>query len=98
MRDAGLDVQGCAGLVLLALVGEVALYDVKHFGDVLVQVRRDDRAGLHREMQHHGTQRVVCVADRQSDVAFAREWKTIRLDLTVRYFLVDHDMLRCSLG
>ena len=41
------------------------------------------------------SQRVVRVADRQRDVALTREGETIRHDLAVQYFLIDHDTLRC---
>ena len=55
VRGAGLDVQRRAGQVPLALVGEIALNDVEHFSNVLVQMRRNNRARLHREMQHYWT-------------------------------------------
>src|SRR5262249_29161731 len=66
---------------------------VEDFGNVLMEVRRDDCAGLHHEVQHDGPELIVGVADRERDVALAGEGKTIRLDLAVEDFLIDHRAL-----
>jgi hypothetical protein len=52
---------------------------------------RNDRAGAHTDVQHHRPQRVIRVADPQRDVALTGEGEAIRLELTVDYFLIDHD-------
>src|SRR5215813_9250414 len=88
---AGLEMQRSAGLVLLALVGEIALSHIECLGHAFVEMRRNDRAWFHSDVQHHWPQRVICVADLQRDVALTREWEAIRLELTVDYFLIDHD-------
>src|SRR5215468_7053128 len=91
MYVAGLEMQRTASLVLLTLVGEVALDDIKRLGHALVAMCGNDRARLHREVQHYRTERVVRVADRQRNVTFTGEWETIPLKLTVKHFLIDHD-------
>src|SRR6516225_2641005 len=83
--------QRSAGLVLLALVGEIALSHIERLGHAFVEMRRNDRAWFHSDVQHHWPQRVICVADLQRDVALTREWEAIGLELTVDYFLIDHD-------
>src|SRR5262245_59119328 len=83
--------QRSAGRVLLALVDEVALNHIERLGHAFVEMCRSDRAGAHSDVQHYRPQRVVRVADRQRDVALAWEGETIRLELTVEYFLIDHD-------
>src|SRR5215472_7797706 len=83
--------QRSAGLVLLALVGEVALGHLQCFGHAFMEMRRDSRAGVHNDVQHYGPQSVIRVSDTQRDVAFTGEGETIRLELTVEYFLIDHD-------
>src|SRR5215510_9633672 len=88
---AGLEMQRSAGLVLLALVGEVALGHIECFGHALMQMRRNGRAGVHNDVQHYRPQSVIRVSDTQRDVAFTGEGETIRLELTVKYFLIDHD-------
>src|SRR5262245_23845963 len=88
---AGLEMQRSAGLVLLALVGEIALSHIECLGHAFVEMRRNDRAWFHSDVQHHWPQRVICVADLQRDVALTREWEAIGLELTVEYFLIDHD-------
>src|SRR5262249_48338032 len=52
---------------------------------------RNDRAGAHTDVQHDRPQRVIRVADPQRDVALTGERETIRLELIVEYFLIDHD-------
>src|SRR5262245_29180235 len=88
---AGLEMQRSAGLVLLALVDEIALSHIECLGHAFVEMRRNDRAWFHSDVQHHWPQRVICVADLQHDVALTREWEAIGLELTVEYFLIDHD-------
>src|SRR5262252_4164479 len=83
--------QRSAGLVLLALVGEVALGHIQCFGHAFMEMRRNGRAGVHNDVQHYGPQSVIRVADTQRDVAFTGEGETIRPELTVEYFLIDHD-------
>src|SRR5262249_2088336 len=91
----GLEVQRSAGLVLLAFVGEIALNHIECFGHAFMQMCRNDRAGLHSDVQHHRPQRVVRVTDSQRDVALTLEGETIRLELTANYFLIDHDPISC---
>src|SRR5262245_15928387 len=88
---AGLEMQRSAGLVLLALVGEVALNHIERLSHAFVEVCRNDRAGFHSDVQHHWPQCVIRIADLQRDVALTREWETVGLELTVKYFLIDHD-------
>src|SRR6516162_9262350 len=88
---AGLEMQRSAGLVLLALVGEVALSHIERLGHAFVEMCRNDRAGAHTDVQHDRPQRVIRVADPQRDVALTGERETIRLELIVEYFLIDHD-------
>src|SRR6516225_112779 len=88
---AGLEMQRSAGLVLLALVGKVALDHIERLGHAFVEMCRNDRAGVHNDVQHHRPQRVIRVAHLQRDVALTGEGETIRLELTVEYFLIDHD-------
>src|SRR5262249_45755399 len=88
---ASLEMQRSAGLVLLALVGEVAVGHIECFRHAFMQMRRDARAGAHNDVQHYGPQSVIRVSDTQRDVAFTGEGETIRLELTVEYFLIDHD-------
>src|SRR5262249_52040834 len=83
--------QRSAGLVLLALVGEVALSHIERLGHAFVEMRRNDRAGAHTDVQHDRPQRVIRVADPQRDVALTGERETIRLELIVEHFLIDHD-------
>src|SRR6516164_11553112 len=52
---------------------------------------RNDCAGAHTDVQHNRPQRVIRVADPQRDVALTGEGEAIRLELTVDYFLIDHD-------
>src|SRR5262245_39747311 len=61
------------------------------FGHTFMEMRRDGRAGVHNDVQHYGPQSVIRVSDTQRDVAFAGEGETIRLELTFKYFLIDHD-------
>src|SRR5262249_37875490 len=49
----GLEMQRSAGLVLLAFVGEVALNHIECLGHAFMQMCRNDRAGLHSDVQHH---------------------------------------------
>ena len=88
---AGLEMQRSAGLVLLALIGEVALSHIECLGHAFMEMRRNGRAGVHNDVQHYGPQSVIRVADTQRDVAFTGEGETIRPELTVEYFLIDHD-------
>src|SRR5215467_758920 len=88
--------QRSAGLVLLALVGEVALSHIERLGHAFVEMRRNDRAGAHTDVQHDRPQRVIRVADPQRDVALTGERETIRLELIVEYFLIDHDTVSCA--
>src|SRR6516165_8750827 len=88
---AGLEMQRSAGLVLLALIGEVALSHIERLGHAFVEMCRNDRAGAHTDVQHDRPQRVIRVADPQRDIALTGERETIRLELTVDYFLIDHD-------
>src|SRR5215813_9823371 len=83
--------QRSAGLVLLAFVGKVALSHIERLGHAFVEMCRNDRAGVHTDVQHYRPQRVIRVADPQRDVALTGEGETIRLELTVDYFLIDHD-------
>src|SRR5215475_9171763 len=83
--------QRSAGRVLLALVGEAAVNHIERLGHTFVEMCRNDRAGAHSDVQHYRPQRVVRVTDRQRDVALAWEGETIRLELTVEYFLINHD-------
>src|SRR5262245_24827520 len=57
---------------------------------------RNDRAGAHTDVQHDRPQRVIRVADPQRDVALTGERETIRLELIVEYFLIDHDTVSCA--
>src|SRR5215469_18685279 len=50
---AGLEMQRSAGLVLLALVGEVALSHIERLGHAFVEMCRDDCAGVHTDVQHY---------------------------------------------
>ena len=93
---AGLEMQRSASLVLLALVGEVALSHIERLGHALVEMRRNDRAGAHTDVQHDRPQRVIRVADPQRDVALTGERETIRLELIVEYFLINHDTVSCA--
>jgi len=52
---ADLEMQRSTGLVLLALVDEVALNHVERLGHALVDMGRNDRLGLHDDVQHHRT-------------------------------------------
>src|SRR5262249_40360243 len=90
---AGLEMQRSAGLVLLALVGEVAVGHIESFRHALMQMRRNGRAGVHNDVQHYGPQSVIRVSDTQRDVALTGEGETIRLELTVEYLLIDHDVV-----
>src|SRR5262245_17544086 len=85
-----------AGLVLLALIGEVALGHIERLGHAFVEMCRNGRAGVHNYVQHDRAQRVVGVADSQRDVALTRERETIRLELIVEYFLINHDTVSCA--
>src|SRR5262249_1034348 len=92
---AGLEMQRSADLVLLALVGEVALDNIERLGHAFVKVRRNHRAGLHIDVQHYRPQRVIRIADPQRDVALTGEGEAICLELTVKYFVIDHDTGSC---
>src|SRR5215813_14943177 len=92
---AGLEMQRSAGLVLLALVREVALDNIERLGHAFVKMCWNHRAGLHTDVQHHWPQCVIRIADLQRDVALTREWETIGLELTVKYFLIDHGTDSC---
>src|SRR5215470_20254219 len=92
---ASLEMQRSTGLVLLALVGEVALNHIERLSHTFVEMCRNDRAGFHTDVQHYRPQRVIRVADAQSDVALTGKGETIRLELTVEYFLIDHDTGSC---
>src|SRR6516225_8776650 len=83
--------QRSAGLVLLALVGKVTLSHIERLGHAFVEMCRNHRAGVHSDVQHYRPKRVIRVADLQRDVALTGEGETIRLELTVKYFLIDHD-------
>src|SRR5215472_9670655 len=93
---AGLEMQRSAGLVLLALIGEVALSHIERLGHAFVEMCRNDRAGAHTDVQHDRPQRVIRVADPQRNVALTGERETIRLELIVEYFLIDHDTVSCA--
>src|SRR5262245_9649998 len=95
MSVAGLEMQRSASLVLLALIGEVALNNIKRLGHALVEMCRNDRAGFHTDMQYYRPQRVIRIADAQRDVALTGEGETIRLEVTLEYFLIDHDTGSC---
>src|SRR2546421_43750 len=82
----GFEMQRSAGLVLFALIGEVALGHIERLGHAFVEMCRNGRAGVHNYVQHDRAQRVVGVADSQRDVALTRERETIRLELIVEYF------------
>src|SRR5215467_4349143 len=86
---------GSFGLVILVLVVAVVLRDLECLGHVFVEMCRNDRAGLHTDVQHDRPQRVIRVADLQRDVALTGEGETIRLELTVKYFLIYHDTVSC---
>src|SRR6516165_4389163 len=88
---ARLEMQRSASLVLLALVGEVPLSHIERLGHAFVEMCRNDRAGVHNDVQHDRPQRVIRVAHLQRDVALTGEGETIRIELTVEYFLIDHD-------
>src|SRR5262249_46765745 len=92
---AGLEMQRSAGLVLLALVGEVAVGHIERFRHALMHMCRNGRAGVHNDVQHYGPQSVIRVSDTQRDVALTGEGETIRLELTVEYLLIDHDVVSC---
>src|SRR5262249_31260960 len=87
--------QRSAGLVLLALVGEVAVGHIERFRHALMHMCRNGRAGVHNDVQHYGPQSVIRVSDTQRDVALTGEGETIRLELTVEYLLIDHDVVSC---
>src|SRR5262249_41247566 len=87
--------QRSAGLILLALVAEVALNHIKRFRHAFVQMCRNDRTRLHDEVQHYRPQRVVRVAHCERDIALTGEGEPIGLELTLKYFLVDHDAISC---
>src|SRR6516162_3976434 len=87
--------QRSAGLVLLAFVGKVTLSHIERLGHAFVEMCRNDRAGVHTDVQHYRPQRVIRVADLQRDVALTGEGETIRLELTVKYFLIYHDTVSC---
>src|SRR5262249_16935762 len=65
-------------------------------GHAFVEMCRNDRAGAHTDVQHDRPQRVIRVADPQRDVALTGERETIRLELIVEYFLIDHDTVSCA--
>src|SRR6516165_1688171 len=88
---ARLEMQRSASLVLLALVGEVPLSHIERLGHAFVEMCRNDRAGVHNDVQHDRPQRVIRVAHLQRDVALTGEGETSRLELTVEYFLIGHD-------
>src|SRR5262249_27645444 len=90
--------QRSAGLVLLALVREVALNNIERLGHAFVKMCRNHRAGLHTDVQHYWPQRVIRIADPQRDVAFAGEGEAICLELTLKYFMIDHDTGSCLNG
>src|SRR5215475_13263714 len=92
---AGLEMQRSAGLVLLALVHEVALDNIERLGHAFVKMCRNHRARLHTDVQHYWSQRVIRVADPQCDVALTGKWEAICLELTVKYFMIDHDTGSC---
>ena len=54
----------------------------------IVSGKEHDRAGVHNDVQHDRPQRVIRVAHLQRDVALTGEGETIRLELTVEYFLI----------
>jgi len=86
---ANLEMQLSAGLVLLALVREIALNDVERVGHAFVKMCRNHRAGLHTDVQHYWPQRVIRIPDPQRYVALTGEGEAICLELTVKYFMVD---------
>ena len=88
---AGLEMQRSAGLVLFALVDEVALNHIERFGHAVMVMCWNHRVGLHNDVLHYRPQSVVRVADRQRDFSITPEGETIRLDLTAKYFLINHD-------
>src|SRR5262244_984439 len=92
---AGLEMQRSAGLVLLALVREVALNNIERFGHAFVKMCWNHRAGLHTDVQHYWPQRVIRIADPQRDVALTGKGEAICLELAVKYFLIDHDIGSC---
>ena len=53
VRLAGLEMQGSAGRVLFALVGEVALHYLECFGHAVMVMCRNRRTGLHNDVQHY---------------------------------------------
>src|SRR5262245_24409269 len=87
--------QRSAGLVLLALVREVALNDIERLGHAFVKMCRNHRAGLHTDVQHYWSQRVIRIADPQRDVALTGEGEAICLELTVKYYMIDNDTGSC---
>jgi len=82
---ARLEMQRSAGLVLLALVREVALNNIERLGHAFVKMCRYHRAGLHTDVQHYWPQRVIRIADPQRDVALTGEGEAICLELTIKY-------------
>ena len=74
--------------MFLSLVDELTIYHVERLGDALVEVRWDYRAGLHNDVQDHRPKRVILVANSEGDVPFARERKSIGLDLRGWNFLI----------
>src|SRR4030095_269826 len=87
--------QGSAGLVLLALIREVALNDIERLSHAFVKMCWNHRAGLHIDVQNYRSQRVIRIADPQRNVALTREGEAICLELTVKFFLIDHDTGSC---
>jgi hypothetical protein len=76
---AGLEMQRSAGLVPLTLVREVAFNDMER---------------LYR-CATLPTQRAIRIADPQRDVALTAEGEAIGLELTAKYFTIDHDTGSC---
>jgi hypothetical protein len=93
MRLPSFNVQRSTGLVLLALIDEITVDHIEHFGNALMNVRRDYGTGLHDQMQHHRPQCVILVADSQRDVSFAWEWKPAGRNLRREDFLIQHCVL-----
>ena len=61
---ASLEMQRSAGLVLLALVGEVALNHKERLSHTFVEMCRNDRAGFHTDVQHYPVTILIEANDR----------------------------------
>src|SRR5215472_7875113 len=93
MLLASFDVKGRAGQVRLSFVDELAFRDIKRFRHPFMLVSWDCRAGLHYDVRHHRSKRVILVSDSEGDFPLTRERKPIRLDLRGGNFLIVHVVL-----